>query len=148
MPAFHPPPSGDGKYGDGFWPTIVIPKELLHYCLERETVPLAPSAATWRAAWYRLTSSNRAEYEKPLNVYGYSKFLFDEYVRQILPEANSHRRFPAISTSADHVKAIKVKHGKRGFHLNTQLNNGESPKLFEGSENFARLRLRGRCGRR
>ena len=22
------------------------------------------------------------EYEKPLNVYGYSKFLFDEYVRQ------------------------------------------------------------------
>ncbi len=22
------------------------------------------------------------------------------------------------------------------FHLNTQLNNGESPKLFEGSENF------------
>ncbi|STG51146.1 ADP-glyceromanno-heptose 6-epimerase RfaD [Escherichia coli] len=29
------------------------------------------------------------EYEKPLNVYGYSKFLFDEYVRQILPEANS-----------------------------------------------------------
>lgn len=24
------------------------------------------------------------------------------------------------------------------FHLNTQLNNGESPKLFEGSENFKR----------
>ncbi len=29
------------------------------------------------------------EYEKPLNVYGYSNSLFDEYVHQILPEANS-----------------------------------------------------------
>ncbi|VTO25239.1 ADP-L-glycero-D-manno-heptose-6-epimerase [Klebsiella pneumoniae] len=24
------------------------------------------------------------------------------------------------------------------FHLNTQLNNGESPKLFEGSDGFKR----------
>ncbi len=24
------------------------------------------------------------------------------------------------------------------FHLNTQLNNGESPKLFEGSDDFKR----------
>ena len=29
------------------------------------------------------------EYEKPLNVYGYSKFLFDQYVRRLLPEAKS-----------------------------------------------------------
>ena len=24
-------------------------------------------------------------FEQPLNVYGYSKFLFDEYVRRIMP---------------------------------------------------------------
>ena len=89
-------------------------KELLHYCLEREIPFLyASSAATYGGRTSDFIESR--EYEKPLNVYGYSKFLFDEYVRQILPEANSV-----------------------AFHLNTQLNNGESPKLFEGSENFKR----------
>ncbi len=29
------------------------------------------------------------QFEKPLNVYGYSKFQFDQYVREILPEAGS-----------------------------------------------------------
>ena len=63
-------------------------KELLHYCLEREIPFLyASSAATYGGRTSDFIESR--EYEKPLNVYGYSKFLFDEYVRQILPEANS-----------------------------------------------------------
>ena len=78
------------------------------------------------------------EYEKPLNVYGYSKFLFDEYVRQILPEANSQivgfRYFNVYGPREGHKGSM----ASVAFHLNTQLNNGESPKLFEGSENFKR----------
>ncbi len=47
----------------------------------------------------------------------------------------------------DRVKAIKAAWRASLSILNTQLNNGESPKLFEGSENFqTRLRLCWRCG--
>ena len=53
-------------------------KELLHYCLEREIPFLyASSAATYGGRTSDFIESR--EYEKPLNVYGYSKFLFDEY---------------------------------------------------------------------
>ena len=73
-----------------------------------------------------------------MNVYGYSKFLFDEYVRQILPEANSQivgfRYFNVYGPREGHKGSM----ASVAFHLNTQLNNGESPKLFEGSENFKR----------
>ncbi len=73
-----------------------------------------------------------------MNVYGYSKFLFDEYVRQILPEANSQivgfRYFNVYGPREGHKGSM----ASVAFHLNTQLNKGESPKLFEGSENFKR----------
>lgn len=82
-------------------------KELLHYCLEREIPFLyASSAATYGGRTSDFIESR--EYEKPLNVYGYSKFLFDEYVRQILPEANSELLASVISTFMDRVKAIKA----------------------------------------
>lgn len=82
-------------------------KELLHYCLEREIPFLyASSAATYGGRTSDFIESR--EYEKPLNVYGYSKFLFDEYVRQILPEANSRLLASVISTFMDRVKAIKA----------------------------------------
>ena len=112
-------------------------KELLHYCLEREIPFLyASSAATYGGRTSDFIESR--EYEKPLNVYGYSKFLFDEYVRQILPEANSQivgfRYFNVYGPREGHKGSM----ASVAFHLNTQLNKGESPKLFEGSENFKR----------
>lgn len=112
-------------------------KELLHYCTEREIPFLyASSAATYGGRTSDFIESR--EYEKPLNVYGYSKFLFDEYVRQILPEANSQivgfRYFNVYGPREGHKGSM----ASVAFHLNTQLNNGESPKLFEGSENFKR----------
>ena len=62
-------------------------KELLHYCLDRRIPFLyASSAATYGD---RLEFIEERQYEHPLNVYGYSKFLFDQYVRQILPQAES-----------------------------------------------------------
>ena len=37
------------------------------------------------------------EHEAPLNVYGYSKFLFDQYVRRVLPRAHrADRRLPLL----------------------------------------------------
>ncbi|WP_348235031.1 NAD-dependent epimerase/dehydratase family protein, partial [Salmonella enterica] len=60
-------------------------KELLHYCLERDIPSLyASSPATYGGRTSDFIEWR--EYEKPVNVYGYSKFVFDEYVGQILGE--------------------------------------------------------------
>ena len=56
-------------------------KELLHYCLDRQIPFLyASSAATYGD---KTEFCEEREFEGPLNVYGYSKFLFDQYVRAI-----------------------------------------------------------------
>jgi ADP-L-glycero-D-manno-heptose 6-epimerase len=60
---------------------------LLEFCLEEE-VPLiyASSAAVYGAS---TTFREEPQFESPLNVYGYSKLLFDQAVRRRLPEADS-----------------------------------------------------------
>ena len=60
---------------------------LLDYCQE-EDIPLiyASSAAVYGAG---PTFREGREFEKPLNVYGYSKFLFDQIVRRRMPEAGA-----------------------------------------------------------
>ena len=112
-------------------------KELLHYCLDRQIPFLYASSA----ATYGGRSDNFIEdrqYEKPLNVYGYSKFLFDQYVREILPEAESQicgfRYFNVYGPREGHKGSM----ASVAFHLNNQILNGENPKLFSGSENFLR----------
>ncbi|MBD4919027.1 NAD-dependent epimerase/dehydratase family protein, partial [Xanthomonas citri pv. citri] len=63
-------------------------KELLHFCLDHQ-IPFfyASSAATYGGRSDNFIEERK--FEQPLNAYGYSKFLFDEYVRQVLPEADS-----------------------------------------------------------
>jgi ADP-L-glycero-D-manno-heptose 6-epimerase len=112
-------------------------KELLHYCLEHEIPFLyASSAATYGGR--NDSFIEERQYEEPLNVYGYSKMLFDHYVRQILPEAGSQvcgfRYFNVYGPREGHKGSM----ASVAFHLNTQLNNGENPKLFEGSDGFKR----------
>lgn len=112
-------------------------KELLHYCLEREIPFLyASSAATYGGRTQDFIEDR--QYEKPLNVYGYSKFLFDEYVRQLLPEITSpvcgFRYFNVYGPREGHKGSM----ASVAFHLNTQITNGENPKLFSGSEQFKR----------
>jgi ADP-L-glycero-D-manno-heptose 6-epimerase len=60
---------------------------LLDFCIEEE-VPLIYASS---AAVYGASTAFREERkcEAPLNVYGYSKFLFDQAVRRRLPDANS-----------------------------------------------------------
>ncbi|MDY4280318.1 MAG: ADP-glyceromanno-heptose 6-epimerase [[Pasteurella] mairii] len=111
-------------------------KELLHYCLDRE-IPFfyASSAATYGD---KTEFVEERQFEGPLNAYGYSKFLFDQYVREILPEANS----PVCGFKYFNVYGPREQHkgsmASVAFHLNTQINKGENPKLFAGSEHFLR----------
>ena len=55
-------------------------KVLLHYCLERN-IPFfyASSAATYGDGSVFMEDPKN---ENPINIYGYSKYLFDQYVRQ------------------------------------------------------------------
>lgn len=112
-------------------------KELLHWCLEHQVPFLyASSAATYGGR--NADFIEERQFEEPLNVYGYSKMLFDHYVRTILPEAQSQvcgfRYFNVYGPREGHKGSM----ASVAFHLNTQLNNGENPKLFEGSDSFKR----------
>ncbi|PWC12251.1 ADP-glyceromanno-heptose 6-epimerase [Brenneria roseae subsp. americana] len=112
-------------------------KDVLHYCLDR-SIPFlyASSAATYGGRNDNFIEAR--QYEQPLNVYGYSKFLFDQYVREILPHAESQicgfRYFNVYGPREGHKGSM----ASVAFHLNNQINQGENPKLFSGSENFKR----------
>ncbi|MGL4858564.1 MAG: ADP-glyceromanno-heptose 6-epimerase [Enterobacteriaceae bacterium] len=112
-------------------------KELLHYCLER-SIPFlyASSAAVYGGRSDHFIEQR--QYEKPLNVYGYSKLLFDHYVRQLLPEVGSQvcgfRYFNVYGPREAHKGSM----ASVAFHLNEQIKRGENPKLFAGSEHFQR----------
>ncbi|WP_322803478.1 ADP-glyceromanno-heptose 6-epimerase [Vibrio alfacsensis] len=117
-------------------------KELLHYCLDREIPFLyASSAATYGETD---TFIEEREYEGALNVYGYSKQQFDNYVRRLWQDAEDHgeklsqitgfRYFNVYGPREDHKGSM----ASVAFHLNNQINAGENPKLFAGSELFKR----------
>lgn len=109
-------------------------KTLLHYCLKHKTPFIyASSAATYGGG---TVFKEAREYEAPLNVYGYSKFLFDQYVRQILPKAQSlivgTRYFNVYGPRESHKGSM----ASVAFHLNTQISKGEPVKLFEGTDGY------------
>ena len=111
-------------------------KDLLHYCIEREIPFLyASSAAVYGG---NETFKEELKHEKPLNVYGYSKFQFDQYVRNIWQDAKKHGETLPQITGFRYFNVYGPREQHKGsmasvaFHLNNQLNAGENAKLFEG----------------
>jgi ADP-L-glycero-D-manno-heptose 6-epimerase len=107
---------------------------LFEWC-QRERVPLiyASSAAT-----YGLTqdfAEDRAN-EKPLNVYGYSKFLFDQILRRRIGSLTA----PAIGLRYFNVYGPRESHKGRmasvAFHHVNQFRAEGRVKLFEGSHGY------------
>jgi ADP-L-glycero-D-manno-heptose 6-epimerase len=117
-------------------------KELLHYCLDREIPFLYASSA----ATYGETDVFKEEkqYEGALNVYGYSKQQFDNYVRRIWQDAEEHGETLSQITGFRYFNVYGPREDHKGsmasvaFHLNNQMLAGENPKLFEGSGHFRR----------
>ncbi len=112
-------------------------KNMLHFCLERKIPFLYASSA----AVYGYRDNHFIEerqYEKPINMYAYSKFLFDQYVRTLLPAIDSpvcgFRYFNVYGPRESHKGSM----ASVAFHLHNQVKRGEAPKLFAGSENFKR----------
>ena len=108
--------------------------ELLEYCLE-EKVPLiyASSAAVYGAS---RTFSEESDYERPLNVYGYSKLLFDQYVRRKLEAAASQivglRYFNVYGPGEAHKGGM----ASVAYHLDQQLRNEGETRLFGESDGY------------
>ncbi|MBP8221973.1 MAG: ADP-glyceromanno-heptose 6-epimerase [Aeromonadaceae bacterium] len=110
-------------------------KHLLHFCIDRGIPFLyASSAATYGGRNDNFIEDRR--FEQPLNVYGYSKFLFDEYVRRLLPTTNSQivglKYFNVYGPREQHKGSM----ASVAFHLNNQMKDGQNPKLFEGCDGF------------
>jgi len=80
--------------------------------------------------------AERRENEAPLNVYGYSKFLFDQYVRRMLPERTAQvagfRYFNVYGPREQHKGAM----ASVAFHLFHQFRQSGRVKLFEGSGGY------------
>ncbi|OEE68789.1 ADP-glyceromanno-heptose 6-epimerase [Enterovibrio norvegicus FF-33] len=118
-------------------------KELLHLCLEREIPFLyASSAATYGGRDHDFIEEK--PYEGALNVYGYSKQQFDNYVRRIWADAEAHGEKLSQITGFRYFNVYGPREGHKGsmasvaFHLNNQIKDGQNPKLFEGSNTFKR----------
>ena len=123
-------------------------KELLHWALDRR-VPLvyASSASVYGSSRH---CAETPDHEGPLNVYAYSKLLFDNYVRRLIPQ---------ISTTVVGLRYFNV-YGPREAHkgrmasmvwqLYRQLKTTGVAQVVRGDRWFrrwraeARLRLRWR----
>jgi len=82
--------------------------------------------------------SEKRENENPLNVYAFSKFLFDQYVRHNLNQINNQvvglRYFNVYGQQENH----KGKMASPVNHFYNQIIEDGVAELFEGSENFVR----------
>lgn len=109
-------------------------KTLLHYCLDIGAAYLYASSASVYGGG-QVFSESRA-HEAPLNVYGYSKFLFDQYVRRILPGAKSQiagfRYFNVYGPREQHKGSM----ASVAYHLSQQLDAGDNPRLFAGCDGY------------
>jgi ADP-L-glycero-D-manno-heptose 6-epimerase len=108
---------------------------LLEWCQENDVPFLYASSASV----YGGGSVFREEraFESPLNIYGYSKFLFDQYVRRLLPERTAQiagfRYFNVYGPREQH----KGRMASVAWHFYNQYRAEGRVRLFEGSGGFA-----------
>lgn len=111
-------------------------KDLLHFALERNSKFLyASSAAVYGDGSAGFKEEASCEY--PLNVYGYSKLVFDNYVRQLKGNTSQVlglRYFNVYGPQEQH----KGRMASVARHLFLQLKDGGPMKLFEGSAEIRR----------
>lgn len=109
---------------------------LLDFCLDHEVPFLYASSASVYGAG-RVFKEARA-FEAPLNVYGYSKFLFDQVVRRRLAGADFHS--PVVGFRYFNVYGPREQHKGRmasvAFHHFNQYRETGKVKLFEGCDGY------------
>ena len=134
---FHQGACSDTMEADGRYMmdnNYTFSKEILHFCL-KEKIPLvyASSAAVYGASE---TFAEHPDNERPLNVYGYSKLLFDRYAERLLPEAKS------TVAGLRYFNVYGPREGQKGrmasmvHQLHNQILYTGIAKLFEGTSGY------------
>ena len=114
-------------------------KTLLHHCLEHNIAFLyASSASVYGNGEHGFREERASEY--PLNIYAFSKFMFDNYVRRIRQQYHPSsqilglRYFNVYGYQENHKGSM----ASVVYHFYRQLQEGNPMKLFEGSQDFRR----------
>ena len=109
-------------------------RALLRWCLRRRVPFLYASSASVYGAGPVFREAR--EHERPLNVYAYSKFLFDQHVRRVLPRAESQvvgfRYFNVYGPREQH----KGQMASVAWHFHRQIAESGRCRLFEGSDGY------------
>jgi ADP-L-glycero-D-manno-heptose 6-epimerase len=107
---------------------------LLEHCQDNDIPFLYASSAAVYGRGQRFRESR--EDESPLNVYGYSKFLFDQHVRRVLPERTAQvagfRYFNVYGPRERH----KGRMASVAMHFFDQYRAEGRVRLFEGSGGY------------
>jgi len=109
-------------------------KSLLHWCDQHNAQYLYASSASVYGSG--LVFKEDRQNELPINMYAYSKFQFDQYVRRILPHAQSQivgfRYFNVYGPREQH----KGDMSSVAFKLHKQILAGENVKLFGAYDGY------------
>src|SRR5687767_15654776 len=109
-------------------------RALLEWCQEAEVPLLYASSASVYGAGPEFREERACE--RPLNVYGYSKFLFDQLVRRALPTKSAQiagfRYFNVYGPNEAH----KGRMASVALHAYHQLLGSGRVQLFEGSAGY------------
>ena len=110
-------------------------KKVFHYCLDYKIQFLYASSAAIYGG--NENFNDRDSNQLPLNVYGYSKWKFDQYILPYLKNCKSQiagfRYFNVYGPHENH----KNKMASVAFHLMNQLRDNNTVKLFKGSDGYA-----------
>lgn len=112
-------------------------KALLHYALDKNIRFIYASSASVYGLGRNGFGENRKN-EFPLNIYAYSKFLFDQYIRKNALGKNTQivglRYFNVYGPNEHH----KGKMASVIYHFHNEILDEGTIKIFEGSDKFKR----------
>ncbi|AGC03873.1 ADP-L-glycero-D-manno-heptose-6-epimerase [Candidatus Blochmanniella chromaiodes str. 640] len=112
-------------------------KDLLFYCLKNKIPFIYASSASVYGKDTRMLLHPQT-YEQPMNIYSYSKFLFDQYVRTILPKVASQVCGLRYFNVYGPYEAHKGSMASIIFQLYQQITSKKHPTLFIGSKQLNR----------
>ncbi|MFN3410791.1 MAG: ADP-glyceromanno-heptose 6-epimerase [Exilispira sp.] len=121
-------------------------KIILNHCIENKIrLIYASSASVYGNGLNGFKEEREREY--PLNIYAFSKYIFDNYVRRFLAGLEKNKKTRKIHRQIAGLRYFNVygpqeNHKNRMastiFHFYNQIKSEKKIKLFEGSENFLR----------
>ena len=114
---------------------LLYSKELLKFCLDKSIQLIYASSASVYGSGTNFKEDTGNEC--PINLYAYSKYLFDQLVRQHLGKNKSQvvglRYFNVYGPNETHKHSM----ASVAFHFHQQLKAGTKVNLFKGSDGFA-----------